>query len=247
MATTHAGLQNVGDGGIVSLHVSHSNLKHHSGQLRFSLHTSIEAVKERLSLNSGTAVGGMLLQLFDESDQKICDMADDSRPLGFYSPMDGYRIHIVDLDPASFTANGWLEDTSLVEKYTITDENYDRREDTFRKFKEKKIAEDSSWTNRKIDESCMEDLAALIHVGNRCEIDPGGKRGVVMFVGKADTLAPGYWIGVQYDEPIGKHDGVVKGKRYFSSPAGHGVMVRPDKVKVGDYPELDPFDDVDEI
>ena len=28
------------------------------------------------------------------------------------------------------------------------------------------------------------------------------------FVGKVDTLAAGYWVGVQYDEPVGKHDGV---------------------------------------
>lgn len=39
-----------------------------------------------------------------------------------------YRIHILDLDPASFTASGWLEDISLVEKYTMTDEDYDKRE-----------------------------------------------------------------------------------------------------------------------
>jgi tubulin-folding cofactor B len=34
----------------------------------------------------------------------------------------------VDLDPSSFTSSGWLEDTSLVEKYTIGDEEYDKRE-----------------------------------------------------------------------------------------------------------------------
>ena len=34
----------------------------------------------------------------------------------------------MDLDPSSFTSNGWLEDTSLVEKYTIADEEYNKRE-----------------------------------------------------------------------------------------------------------------------
>eukprot|EP00250_Pteridium_aquilinum_P002153 c12358_g1_i1 orf=438-1178(-) len=246
MAMKHAALQNAGDE-LVSLHISHSNLKQHSSQLRFALQTSIEAVKERLSQNSGTAVSGMLLQLFDERDHKICDMVDDRRPLGFYSPMNGYRIHIVDLDPASFTANGWLEDTSLVEKYTISDEDYDKRQDTFRKFKEKIKAEGLMWNQQQMDESSLEDHTAAIQVGDRCEINPGGKRGVVKFVGLADTLGPGDWIGVQFDEPVGKHDGIVKGKRFFNCPAGHGVMVRPEKVNVGDYPELDPFDEVDEI
>ncbi|KAF3772444.1 Tubulin-folding cofactor B, partial [Nymphaea thermarum] len=77
-----------------------------------------------------------------------------------------------------------------------------------------------------------EDLAVAIKVGDRCQVEPGEKRGVVKFVGRAETLPPGFWIGVQYDEPLGKHDGIVKGKRYFDCPPLHGAMVRPDKVKV---------------
>ena len=44
-------------------------------------------------------------------------------------------------------------------------------------------------------------------VGDRCEVEPGEKRGVVKFVGRAESLAPGFWVGVQFDEPLGKHDG----------------------------------------
>lgn len=47
----------------------------------------------------------------------------------------------------------------------------------------------------------------FIQVGDRCEVEPGEKRGVVKFVGRAENIAPGFWIGVQYDEPLGKHDG----------------------------------------
>jgi len=71
-----------------------------------------------------------------------------------------------------------------------------------------------------------------IKVGDRCQVEPGEKRGVVKFVGQAETLGPGFWIGVQYDEPLGKHDGMVKGTRYFDCPPLHGAMVRPDKVQV---------------
>lgn len=39
---------------------------------------------------------------------------------------DRYRLHIIDLDPSSVTSGGWLEDTSLVEKYTISDEAYNK-------------------------------------------------------------------------------------------------------------------------
>jgi tubulin-folding cofactor B len=47
-----------------------------------------------------------------------------------------------------------------------------------------------------------------IKVGDRCEVEPGAKRGVVKFLGQAEPLAPGFWVGVQYDEPLGKHDGM---------------------------------------
>jgi hypothetical protein len=36
-------------------------------------------------------------------------------------------LHVVDLDPASVTSGGWLEDTSLVEKYEISEEAYNKR------------------------------------------------------------------------------------------------------------------------
>nr|VDC77765.1 unnamed protein product [Brassica rapa] len=38
-------------------------------------------------------------------------------------PFDGFWLHIVDLDPSSVTTGGWLEDTSLVETYNISDKD----------------------------------------------------------------------------------------------------------------------------
>ncbi|CAK9227045.1 unnamed protein product [Sphagnum jensenii] len=230
----------------VLLHVTHSNLKQHFIEIRFDLHTTIERVKEKLRDRCGTPVESMSLQLYDDTNTKICDLIDDFRPIGYYSPLDGYRIHVIDADPTSMSAGGWLEDTSLVEKYTISEDAYNKREDTFRKYREKRVAEDPTWTLQKVTEDHMADIASGIEVGARCEVDPGGKRGVVKFVGTADTLAAGFWVGVQYDEPVGKHDGLVKGKRYFTCPPGHGAMLRPDKIKVGDYPERDPFEDEEE-
>lgn len=42
-----------------------------------------------------------------------------------------YRLHVIDLDPSSVTSGGWLEDTSLVEKYTISEEEYSKRDSKF--------------------------------------------------------------------------------------------------------------------
>ncbi|XXG73596.1 hypothetical protein AAC387_Pa07g2491 [Persea americana] len=230
----------------VLLSVTHSNLKNFASDIRFSLQMTVESIKEKLWKKCGTSVDSMVLELYDDTGVKVCDMNDNLRLLGFFSPQDGYRLHIIDLDPASVTSGGWLEDTSLVEKYTISEEAYNNLDGTYRKFKEKLVSQNPSLLENKITDNYMEDLCTNIKVGDRCEVEPGGKRGVVMFVGRAETASPGFWVGIQYDEPLGKHDGMVKGKRYFDCPPLHGVLIRPDKVKVGDYPERDPFEE-DEI
>lgn len=94
------------------------------------------------------------------------------------------------------------------------------------------------------------------------------RRGAVRFVGPTEFGAKdgSVWIGVEWDEPVGKGDGTcvptpslprlrrltrglrrVEGKRYFQTPPLRASFVRPDKVTVGDFPEIDPFADDEEM
>jgi tubulin-folding cofactor B len=92
------------------------------------------------------------------------------------------------------------------------------------------------------DEEHMAEEAKGVAVGARCEVNPGGKRGLVQFVGKVGGLPKGWWVGVRFDEPVGKNDGSAKGVSYFDCPKGYGSFQRPANVVVGDYPEEDdPF------
>ncbi|CAO2044373.1 unnamed protein product [Urochloa humidicola] len=230
----------------VLLLVTHSNLSTFAADIRISpQQTTVEALKDKLWRKTGTAVASMRLQLRDDTGAKLADLDDDAAHLAAYRPYTGYQIHVVDLDPSSLTSGGWLEDTSLVDKYKISDEAYDKLDTNFRKFKQKMAPKTSasSQDNEQQSEKQMEELCFKIKVGDRCEVEPGAKRGTVKFVGKAEALGRGFWIGVQYDEPLGKHDGMVKGIRFFQCPQGHGAIVRPEKVKVGDYPERDPFEE----
>jgi tubulin-folding cofactor B len=55
---------------------------------------------------------------------------------------------------------------------------------------------------------------------------------------------------LQYDEPVGKNDGSVKGQRYFECSPNYGGFVRPAMVQTGDYPPFDEdfsFDSGDEL
>lgn len=50
---------------------------------------SVEAVKEKLWKKCGTSVNSMSLELYDDNGAKIAELSDNSRPFGFYSPLDG--------------------------------------------------------------------------------------------------------------------------------------------------------------
>lgn len=56
------------------------------------------------------------------------------------------------------------------------------------------------------------------------------------------------WVGVEFDEPVGKNNGLILGTKIFECRENHGSFVKPKQVEVGDFPELDPFasDDDDE-
>ncbi len=85
-------------------------------------------------------------------------------------------------------------------------------------------------------EGDMEQEASIVKVGDRCQV--GGRRGEVMFVGRVAELPIGLWVGVKYDEPVGKNDGSVKGVRYFECLDKYGGFVRPDTCRsIGDFPE----------
>jgi tubulin-folding cofactor B len=240
--------------GMVQLNVTHSNLKTHKVlELRLDLHSTVRSVKETLMSYNGTSPDFMELYLL-RGEEMVCKLVDDTKMLGFYGPENGWTIHCVDLDPHSITKNGNLEDLSQVEKYKISDEDYMKRDVNFRKWKAEQLAKDPSWTMfpKKPapegmdfeDEECVKG----IEVGMRCEVSPGERRGVVGHVGAVTGLGKGFWVGVRFDEPVGKGDGTKDGVSYYDCPPGYGAFVRPHKLQVGDYPEkgLDFSDSDDE-
>lgn len=253
-----------GDGGTtmadstIALHVTHSNLQARLFEIRLDKHMSIETVKVKLSFHTGTNASAMLLHLLDDSGNVIAMLNEDHRKLGFYSPHNGYTIHIVDTDPNSVSRDGGIEDVGKVQKYVMSDEDYGNREKSYRKFKADRLKADPSWTIEKemamkrgveyippapkiTDPDHMKEVASSMSAGQRCTVDPGDRRGEVCFVGQVEGLPPGYWVGIKYDEPLGKNDGSVKGKRFFDAPPGYGAFLRPDKIKVGDFPPIDDF------
>ncbi|XP_055384218.1 restin homolog [Condylostylus longicornis] len=67
-------------------------------------------------------------------------------------------------------------------------------------------------------------------VGDKCYV--GGTRpGIVAYIGETH-FAPGEWVGVILNDPSGKNDGCVSGKRYFQCEAKHGIFSRANRLTV---------------
>ncbi|KAI0983483.1 hypothetical protein GJ496_010086, partial [Pomphorhynchus laevis] len=54
--------------------------------------------------------------------------------------------------------------------------------------------------------------------------------GIVKYIGPT-KIREGIWVGVELNDPVGKHNGNAKGIQYFVCKPNHGVFVRPDKLR----------------
>lgn len=241
--------------GVVAILMTHSNISTQYTDIRLDLHNTIEDVKERFRKHIGTSVDHQRL-ILKHNGNMICEMSDNSKMLGFYSVISGMEIHVMDTDPFSLSRGGGLTDVSLVQKYKMSDEDYDKRKGTLREFvKSKKkenpnfslIPKDLSGAPAAEEAPGIESVAG-INVGDRCKVNPGARRAEVKFVGEVPGLKIGYWVGVHFDEPVGLSDGTVKGVTIFESSEGHAGFIRGKNVKVGNYPVRDLLasDDEDE-
>ncbi|WVQ98654.1 hypothetical protein IAU59_005785 [Kwoniella sp. CBS 9459] len=200
---------------------------------------------------------------------------DEGRTLKSYGIEEWNCVKVDNTDPNY--RPGEYTDESNLERFELTNEEYEARRDTvLSHLKANKLgrfadvptnltyshpstvsASSSSGpeTSSQPFPTSMDEVDPSMKVGARCEVSHGtggtdglGKRGTVRFVGVAAIGKGGVWVGVELDEPLGKSDGEVEGKRYFQCPSRHATFVRPDKITIGDFPEEDLFaSDEDEI
>ncbi|KAJ2657862.1 hypothetical protein IWW48_004326 [Coemansia sp. RSA 1200] len=233
---------------VVTLFVESQNS---SSERRFVKSITINDLKGRLEPIVGISSADQQLSILQGTDsQPVCTVPNDAgdRMLGYFPVEDYMVLRVTSTNPSNTSALNFNDD-SQVEKYVMDDDEYDRRTDTVRAFKRRhnmgRFADAKSAMSLD-EEDEFKDLAAVIGVGNRCEVAavPGvadyARRGTVRFVGKT-AFRSGYWVGIEYDEPVGKNDGSVDGVSYFKCPPNHGSFVRPDKVTVGEFPEEDLF------
>lgn len=276
----------------VLVDLTHSNLKQRIAECRLSKkHTTVQQLYELLHQKTGSLFQDQRLQVYSSTDELLVGQLPpyDSpdaihRPIAYYGlDHHGVRVHCIDQNQFSISARGALENTALVDKYVMSDADYEQRKGTIRHWATEQKQQDPSFTlqrhavqHRQLQEAkkchklgqplpngfvwneatqqveaTAEDfgLASVAHctIGSRCEIQPGGRRGRIAWVGSttATTEDEQQWVGIVLDEPVGNNDGTFpeNKKRYFEAKQRHGAFCRGKNVSVGDYPERDIFDE----
>jgi len=174
--------------------------------------------KIKLELIVGVYRQDMRLQLREPSGKLLAEIIGDTRSLEQLGLADGLVVHVIDIahNTPSFTG------TEDAEKFVLTDEKYDARDESVRKWKQELFKKEA------------ESVAQTLKIGSRCEVTVENaplRLATIAHVGPVH-FRPGVWVGVRYDEPIGKNDGSIEGRRYFECEPMHGGFVQPIGVKM---------------
>ncbi|TRY61717.1 hypothetical protein TCAL_03672 [Tigriopus californicus] len=228
---------------LVNVFIS-SNCTSFTSEKKFAKDLTIADLKSKLELITGASSISMSITVFDSKDNKVCDLDDNAALLGSYHVDTGMRLHVVDTSKT----RDEFENLANVEKFEMSKEEYAKRDDTVQSFlKRNRLGKYNEEELKKMEdeksklEAEEKQMAEAMKVDDRCEVKAPGamtRRGTVRFVGQVH-FKTGYWVGVQYDEPLGKNDGSVDGKRYFKCPEKYGGFVKVAYVTVGDFPEED--------
>jgi len=135
----------------------------------------------------------------------------------------------------------------VLKKIVLSEEDYAKKQDTLRAYlirnKLRQYADDAV-DGKESEESKLqkeEQLIKSMNIDKRCQVNLPGKPeklGTIKYLGKVH-FKTGFWVGVQYDEPLGKNDGTVDGKLYFKCLPKYGAFIKPQFVEMGDFPEED--------
>ncbi|KAK3343762.1 CAP Gly-rich domain-containing protein [Lasiosphaeria hispida] len=228
-----------------------------SSERRITPSWSIAQLKKKLEPITGIPPPCQIISLKIKSHDSIPIEAADEESVYLQAyPLQPYaELHIVDTRPPSARPN--FSSAADVEKYVMPEEEYEKKSDSVLAWKKaQKLGRFDpnapSHEQAKIVAIAQEIEARGIAVGKRCRVGQDDtKRGVVKYVGEVKEIPGGMgsWVGVELDEPVGKNDGSIGGTRYWGEPSQvkRGVLVRPERVEVGDWPVMDDLEDMEEI
>src|SRR5262245_26333506 len=116
--------------------------KEYGVEKRYAKETPIGEFKSKLEMLTGLVASDMKLRLLGKDKRPLCELEPDERPLGFFPVEDGCVVMV----SGGKTVLAF-DDEAAVKKFELTDEEYARRKNTVKEFKEKnklgRFADDS--------------------------------------------------------------------------------------------------------
>ncbi|KAE9553485.1 hypothetical protein FO519_003314 [Halicephalobus sp. NKZ332] len=198
-------------------------------QKHFNEDMTLVEFKQKLELITGILSSQMKLTLYDAENKFVKELKVDEFTL---KQLDVVKDSII--EARDISGNDPLGAEGDVPHFALSDEKYNQREDSARKWRESILS--SGYKPKEV-------VGPYVKVGNRVVVKIQGqpdKKGKIEYVGET-LFKPGVtWVGIQYDDPTGKNDGSVDGHRYFTCEPNHGAFVRPMSVF---EEEKDPFPD----
>ncbi|KAL5118824.1 hypothetical protein ACEQ8H_003327 [Pleosporales sp. CAS-2024a] len=218
-----------------------------SSERRISPSWTIAHLKARLEPITGVPAACQQLALRLASHDAVPLTAHDEEhtPLSSF-PLQPYaEITVVDTRPPAARTD--FSDLSAVEKYVMPTAEYEARSDSVLAWKKaQKLGrfdpDAPSMEQQKMLASQREVEERGLTLSGRVRLLPesDARRGTISYIGTVPEIPGiGVWVGVTLDEPTGKNDGSVKGKRYFECGNNRGVFVRPERCEAGNFPALD--------
>ncbi|KAF3403021.1 Cell polarity protein alp11 [Talaromyces pinophilus] len=234
---------------------------------------SIDQLKGKLETMTGIPPGSQRL-LFKSPGRPDQWIEGEDRLIGEWGLVRGCEIEVHDTRPVAARLN--FTDLSSVEKYELPAEKYESLNNSVLAWKKSqklgRFDPNAQSPEDLLHQQVAKDIEAIekknIKLLARAIILPSSpphiRRGTIRYIGpvteipfaplkgKKVTTEDGhplepFWVGIELDEPTGKNDGSIAGKRYFECAGDNrGVFVKPEKVEVGDFPPLDLDLELDE-
>lgn len=245
-----------------------------SSERRISPQWNLKYLKQKLESITGISPQNQILQYYPNNhsneyklipfpETTTSNVNDEQILLSSLNLQLYSRIHVLDSDPNS-DINKLQEEPQTNEEeeggdgggfteFKLLEEDYKTRQDSVLNWKKTNKLGRFDPKFQSLQEKLQHETEIKLQtmsIGSRCRlinIENNERRGVIRFIGKIIPLDKGEndWVGIEFDEPVGKNNGSIDGIKIFECKPNHGSFVRPRLVEVGDFPELDPFADED--
>lgn len=224
-----------------------------SSERKFSYQSTVSLLKQTLERVTGIAPTHQTIHVYKTPDSNEYEVLadahnyslelDDSVLVGSLGLVPYCRLHVVDENPHSPLKA--LLSEKLEHEFMMTEDEYKARANTVLAWKTKNQLGrfDPEFETQKAARAKLDhDAIKAMNIGDRCRTIniEGERRGTIRYLGKIDQLDDGEsdWVGIEFDEPVGKNNGLIGDLELFKCEPKHGSFVRPQKVEVGDFPSL---------